>query len=141
MTADEVELAERLEIPIYGSDPELNWLGSKTGSRRVFAEEDVPHPIGLDIACADDLSEALREIAPAGPEARGAVLKLDRGVSGLGNALLDLEQASRDLHAAVELEDEELTVEQYLAALDDEGGIVEERIEGEVFQVPACSCA
>jgi hypothetical protein len=137
MTPDEVELAERLEIPIYGSDPELNWLGSKTGSRRVFAEEDVPHPIGLDIAGADDLSEALREIRARSPEARSAVLKLDRGVSGLGNALLDLEQASRDLHAAVELEDEELTVEQYLAALDDEGGIVEERIEGEVFRSPS----
>ena len=78
--------------------------------------------------------------APRDPRAQsggpGAVLKLDRG-GGLGNALLDLEQASRDLHAAVELEDEELTVEQYLAALDDEGGIVEERIEGEVFRSPS----
>jgi len=137
MTADEVGLAESLGIPIYGSDPELNWLGSKTGSRRVFAEEDVPHPIGLDVSGTDDLADALQELRARSPGARGAVLKLDRGVSGLGNALLDLEVASRDLHGAVELEDEELSVEQYLAALDDEGGIVEERIEGPAFRSPS----
>jgi hypothetical protein len=137
MTADEVALAEALEIPIYGSDPALNWLGSKTGSRRVFAEEDVPHPIGLDVAGVDDLFAALEQLRARSPQARGAVLKLDRGVSGLGNALLDLDGASRDLHSAIELEDEELSVEQYLAALDDEGAIVEERIEGEVFRSPS----
>lgn len=137
MTADEVALAESLEIPIYGSDPALNWLGSKTGSRRVFAEEGVPHPIGLDVGGTDDLPDALRELRARSPDARGAVLKLDRGVSGLGNALLDLERASRDLHSAIELEDEELSVEQYLAALDDEGGILEERIEGEAFRSPS----
>jgi hypothetical protein len=137
MTADEVALAEALGIPIYGSDPDLNWLGSKTGSRRVFAEEDVPHPAGLDVAGADDLPGALRELRARSPRARGAVLKLDRGVSGLGNALLDLERATRDLHSAIELEDEELSLEQYFAALDDEGGIVEERIEGEVFRSPS----
>src|SRR5262249_8767977 len=47
MPPDEVGLAEALQLPIYGSDPVLNWLGSKTGSRRVFMEEDVQHPVGL----------------------------------------------------------------------------------------------
>lgn len=37
-SADEVELAVRLGVPLYGADPELDWLGTKTGSRRVFAE-------------------------------------------------------------------------------------------------------
>ena len=137
MTADEVALAEALEIPIYGSDPELNWLGSKTGSRRVFSEEDVPHPIGLDVGSSGDLPDALRELRSRSPGASAAVLKLDKGVSGLGNALLDLELAGRDLHSAIDLEDEELDVEQYLAALDDGGGIVEERIEGGVFRSPS----
>lgn len=62
-------------------------------------------------------------------------------MSGLGNALLDLERASRDLHSAIELEDEELTVEQYLAALDGEGGILEERIEGRRSAARASSFA
>ena len=50
MTSDEVGLAEALQLPIYGSDPELNWMGSKTGSRSVFADEGVQHPAGLDVA-------------------------------------------------------------------------------------------
>ncbi|HXG77674.1 MAG TPA: hypothetical protein VNJ53_13995, partial [Gaiellaceae bacterium] len=49
MTEDEERLAVALQLPIYGSDPALNWLGTKTGSRRVFAEEDVPHPAGLEV--------------------------------------------------------------------------------------------
>ena len=137
MTPDEVVLAELLQIPIYGSDPNLNWLGSKTGSRRVFEEEGVPHPVGLDVAGTGDLSAALEELRARSPHARGAVLKLDQGVSGLGNALIDLEVADRDLGAALTLEDEEITVEQYLAAFDDEGGIVEEQIVGESFRSPS----
>jgi hypothetical protein len=137
MTADEVALAEALQLPIYGSDPNLNWLGHKTGSRRIFEEEDVPHPAGLDVRGSDDLPEALRELRGRSPQARKAVLKLDRGVSGLGNAILELDGAGSDLRSALRLEDEDITVEEYLAALDDQGGIVEERIAGEDFRSPS----
>jgi hypothetical protein len=136
MTEDEVELAVALGLPAYGSDPALNWLGTKTGSRRVFAEEDVPHAAGLDVAGRRDLAGALREVRERSPDARRAVLKLDQGVSGLGNAIVDL-VAGDDVREAIELEDPELSVDDYLAALDDEGGIVEERIEGEDFRSPS----
>jgi PGM1 C-terminal domain len=137
MTAYEVGLAEALQLPIYGSDPELNWLGSKTGSRRVFLDEDVQHPVGLDVRGVDDLAPALLEVRERSPSAQAAVLKLDLGVSGLGNALLDLDAADRDLRSAIELEDGELDVEQYLALLDEQGGIVEERIAGDDFRSPS----
>ena len=137
MTSDEVGLAEALQLPIYGSDPELNWLGSKTGSRSVFTDEGVQHPAGLDVRSSDDLADALSELGGRSPSATSAVLKLDLGVSGLGNALLDLAAAKRDLRAAIELEDEEIDVEQYLALLDEQGGIVEERIEGDDFRSPS----
>jgi hypothetical protein len=137
MTSDEVRLAVELSLPIYGSDPALNWLGTKRGSRRVFAEEDVPHPVGLEVDGEADLAAALREVKTRSPAARGAVLKLDGGVSGLGNALLDLAVAADDLRGAIEVEDPELTVEEYFAALDDQGGIVEERIEGDPFRSPS----
>ena len=137
MTADEVALAEQLQLPIYGCDPALGWLGSKTGSRGVFADEDVRHPTGLDVRDSDDLPAALAELRGRSPAARYAVLKLDEGVSGLGNALLDVGAAVRDLHAAIELEDEEIDLEQYLSALDEQGGIVEERIEGDDFRSPS----
>ena len=137
MTADEVALAERLQLPIYGCDPALNWLGSKTGSRRVFADEDVRHPVGLDVGGSHDLPDALAELRGRSRHARTAVLKLDQGVSGLGNALLDLDEAARDPRAAIELEDEEIDVDQYLALLDEQGGILEERIEGDDFRSPS----
>ena len=137
MTEDEAELAVRLGLPIYGCDPALNWLGTKTGSRRVFDEEGVPHPVGLDVDGQRDLPRALREIRQRTPSARKAVLKLDRGVSGLGNALVDLSAPEDAPLAGIELEDPEASLADYLAALDDEGGIVEERIEGEVFWSPS----
>jgi hypothetical protein len=137
MTTDEVQLAARLELPIYGCDPELLWLGTKKGSRRVFEEEGVPHPAGLDVDGERDLPAALRELRGRSPGARGAVLKLDRGVSGLGNALIDLDVSRDDFLASIEVEDPELTVDEYLAALDADGGIVEERIEGEHLRSPS----
>jgi len=137
MTDDEVGVAEALQLPIYGCDPALNWLGSKTGSRKVFVEEGVQHPVGLDVRGTDDLSDALDELRARTPAARSAVLKLDLGVSGLGNALLDLATAARDLRAAIQLEDATVGIEHYLAMFDEQGGIVEELIEGEDFRSPS----
>ena len=45
--------------------------------------------------------------------------------------------AAHDLRSAIELEDEEIDVEQYLALLDEQGGIVEERIDGDEFRSPS----
>ncbi len=135
MTQDEATLAEALQLPIYGCDPALNWLGSKTGSRRVFVEEDVSHPVGLDVRGSDELADALDELRALRPAARRAVLKHDLGVSGLGNALVDLE--ATDLLAGIRLEDETIDVDEYVALLDQQGGIVEELIEGEDFRSPS----
>jgi hypothetical protein len=137
MTADEVKLAVALGIPAYGSDPSLNWLGTKSGGRRLFDEEGVLHPVGLELDDPRDVAGALSELRRRRPEARKAVLKIDEGVSGLGNALVDLERWDAGLEAAIALEDEEISVNDYLAALADGGGIVEELIEGESFASPS----
>ena len=131
---DEVELAVRLGLPLYGADPALEWLGTKTGSRRVFADEGVPHARGFDVANEQDVLRAIGEL-----DCKTAILKLDRGVSGLGNALVDVETAlaGSGLAPALQQEDTEQEVEAYLAALADQGGIVEERIDGEDFRSPS----
>jgi hypothetical protein len=134
MTADEMQLAIELGLPIFGGHPGLNWLGTKRGSRGLFAEEGVPHATGLEVDGRGDLPRALDELRAGG--ARAAVLKLDQGVSGLGNALVDL-TAEGHLRDAIALEDQELTLDEYLDALDEEGGIVEERIDGEDFRSPS----
>src|ERR671918_71947 len=43
---DEVELAVRLGLPLYGADPELEWLGAENGRRRGLAEEGAAPPPG-----------------------------------------------------------------------------------------------
>ena len=122
----EVGLAVRLGIPLFGAEPALAWLGTKKGSRQVFADEGVPHPRGFEVDGRRDLERALADLGGEG----AAIVKLDRGVSGLGNAQLDLARAADGLEAALEVEDTELTVNDYLHALDDQGGIVEELVVG-----------
>ncbi len=47
-TVYEAELGSRLGIPVYGPDPSLSFLGTKSGSRRTFAEAGVPYPAGRE---------------------------------------------------------------------------------------------
>lgn len=143
MSQAEVELAVRLGLPIYGSDPSLLWLGTKTGSRRVFAEEGVPLPAGVEgVAGLPDVIEAIREIRSARPDLREVVVKLDRGVGGLGNAVVNVAGAHsrRELERrALEarLEDEGPGVERFYADLARETGIVEERIQADEVRSPS----
>ena len=48
-----------LGIPMYGADPRFFPLGTKTGCRRLFAEEGVRHPIGFeDLHTIDEVVDA-----------------------------------------------------------------------------------
>jgi hypothetical protein len=147
-TEDDVELAVELGIPMYGADPRHFHLGTKTGCRRLFAETGVPHPLGHeDLHSVEDLVGAIRQMRAARPGMARAIVKLDEGSSGSGNASLDLtglpEPGSADEPKlieerirAMELESEKRTMDQYLAALSD-GAIVEERIEGAEMRSPS----
>lgn len=42
----ERELSVQLDIPLFGVDPDLNYWGTKSGSRQIFAEAGIPHPDG-----------------------------------------------------------------------------------------------
>src|SRR5207342_2161291 len=47
-TSLERDVALSLGIPMYGADPRLVEWGSKSGCRRLFAEEGVQHPMGVE---------------------------------------------------------------------------------------------
>jgi hypothetical protein len=136
MTADEVGLAEGAPAPDLRLRSGLNVLGSKTGSRRLFADEGVQHPVGLDVRGRGDLAEALAEIRGAARRDVGRAQARSRCQRARERAARS-RRRERDLEAAIELEDEEIDVEQYLALLDEQGGIVEERIEGDDFRSPS----
>ena len=130
---------------MYGADPKFAALGSKSGSRRLFAEVGVPHPLGREgLHSSGDVVEALVELLSARPDLEAVVFKHDEGVSGLGNAVLDvggLDGASpaRVEERLMELrpEDPHSSAEQFLGRLADIGGIVEERVVASEIRSPS----
>ena len=146
----ERDVALTLDVPVYGSDPRLEVWGTKSGSRRLFAEEGVPHPRGAeDVRTVADAVAALAALrVPGRPDPVGAVVKLNEGVSGLGNAFVDLHGlaaadaagAGAELRARVgsmQLEGPDARLEPYLASLAAQGGVVEERIAGTEVRSPS----
>ncbi|WP_392542912.1 peptide ligase PGM1-related protein [Oryzobacter telluris] len=146
-TALERDLAIVLGIPMYGADPRLFELGTKTGCRRVFARAGVRHPSGHeDLHAREEVLAALVDLHRAG--AREAMVKLNEGVSGKGNAVVDLtgvpaggtpghEDAVAERMQGMELEDERIDVDTFLAKLAQRGGIVEERVTGDEIRSPS----
>jgi hypothetical protein len=145
----ERDLAIALGIPMYGADPRFFHLGTKTGCRRLFQEEGVPHPLGYeDLHSAEEMVAALEKLRGERPGAAKAVVKLNEGVSGEGNANVDLtglpdpgdpaERAALEQRfRAMEFELEGATYDEYIGKLGQRGGIVEERIVGEEIRSPS----
>ncbi len=92
VTPQERTLAVRLGIPIYGCDPDLAHLGSKSGSRETFRRAGVPLPYGHEnLRDANDVTHALADLKRRDPSLRRAMIKLDEGFSGEGNAVFSFD--------------------------------------------------
>jgi len=90
-TTLERDLALALGVPLYGADPRLLPLGTKTGCRRLFAQTGVSHPQGFEnVHDLEDVVDALVRLRAARPSATDAIVKLNDGVSGRGNATVEL---------------------------------------------------
>ncbi len=148
-TDREKELALRLGIPMYGADPKFFPLGTKSGCRKIFLEEGVAHPLGYEnVASKDDVIQAVTQMRATKPAIKQVLVKLNEGVSGEGNALVDLTGVppSGDSNEAAALEDrleamrfelKGITYDSYMKKLEARRGIVEERITGEEFRSPS----
>lgn len=87
----EREISVKLDIPLLAADPALLHLGTKSGSRRVFAECGIPHPDGSELVWdTEALVEAAVALWERQPQLQRMVIKLNEGFSGEGNALLNL---------------------------------------------------
>jgi hypothetical protein len=146
-TALERSLAVQLGIPLYGCDPQLLEWGSKSGSRRAFREAGVDLPDGVEnLRDPIDLAAGLASLKARHPSLARAVVKLNQGFSGEGNAVFSYagcpdEHTERwiaahlPLNLAIEARD--LGWERYAAKLTEQGGIVEEWITGEGLRSPS----
>lgn len=147
VTEQERTLALRLNLPIYGCDPDLLHWGSKSGSRRIFREAGIDMPEGFeDLHGAEEVADALVELRARRPDIRRAVVKLDEGFSGEGNAIFSYESApqGQELKTWINgrlpdlaFEAKDMTWEMFSEKLSGMGGIVEEFIEGEMKQSPS----
>jgi hypothetical protein len=145
-TNREKELALQLGIPMYGADPKFFPLGTKSGCRKIFIEENVPHPLGREnISSKDELFNAIVSMRVAKPGIEQVMVKLNEGVSGEGNAVIDLRGLPSLLVKAtleerlrgMKFELQGATYDSYMKMLQERQGVVEERIMGEEFRSPS----
>ncbi len=148
-TDNEREVALRLDIPMYAADPRFFAFGTKSGCRRIFAQENVPHPLGYEnLASENDLKEAIMAMRREKADIRKVIVKLNEGVSGWGNASLDLDGlpepgSAGEVSALVsrmkdmKFEASDLVYDVYMQRLSDQGGIVEELITGTEIRSPS----
>ncbi len=130
----ERKLAVLLGIPLNGVDPALCYLGTKSGSRKVFREAGVALPDGAeDLRSEDDVVAALDALRARRPGIRRAVLKLDQSFSGEGNAIFRypktswrgaIRDAMADLTFSIPTEPD-----AYRRKFAEMGGIVEESLD------------
>jgi len=150
-TVLERTLAVRLGIPMYATDPALASLGTKSGSRRVFREAGIPTPDGFeDVSTEEGVAEAIAALKRRRPALPAAVVKLDEGFSGEGNATFDLRQAPdgsglaawvrRRLPTELVFEAKDESWETYSGKLSTMGGIVECFVSGADPASPSVQC-
>jgi hypothetical protein len=124
VTPLELRLAEELDVHLYGPHPEIVSLGSKSGARRIATMAGVPVLPGTEhVTSRAELVEALRALRPAA----AAVVKLNNGFSGQGNAIVDLGALREPLEETptVFCAGEE-SWSSFLPKIESEGAIVEE---------------
>src|SRR3954468_23361804 len=87
----EAALGKALGLPVHGADPKLARLGTKSGARELFARAGVAHPLGIEhVSTRADVIAAIGRLRAVRPRLGQVVVKLDDGVSGEGNATVEL---------------------------------------------------
>lgn len=151
VTEAERKLAVALQIPVFGCDPDLQDLGNKSNSRKIFKACGIPTAPGFeDLYTKEDVVKALLKLKQENPGLRKAVVKLNEGFSGDGNAVFTYAEATmgEGLYESLEAQlTERLEVvargmsrEQFLQKMAQAGGIVEGFIEGRYKESPSVQC-
>ncbi len=147
-TPYERRLAVELGLPMYACDPDLVHLGNKSMSRSLFRDLGMDLPEGHEhLRDRGDLVEALVDLHNRRPMLDRAVVKLNDGFSGEGNAIIDLRaledvpdvrtEVGRRLTQELRFEAESESWSSYETKFEAMGGIVEELIEEPKRQSPS----
>lgn len=134
VTPAEWALAEALGVPVDGPRAELVALGSKTGSRRVARRAGVGVFDGDEgLFSLEEVADAVEELRARRPRAARAVVKLNNGFSGQGNAMVDIDGPVGDISASpATFCAAEESWPSFASKIAAEGAIVEELADGAI---------
>lgn len=149
VTPLEEKFSLKIGVPLYGCSSEKCIWGSKSGSRKIFKRAGVIFPNGFeDLYSKDAVIESLIELKLNYPKLRKAVVKLNEGFSGDGNAIFNYEGIEDDIHQKIydELPKrikfvcQAVDFKLFFEKLEQMGGIVEEFLDGEIKTSPSVQC-
>ncbi len=151
VTDKERKLAVELGLPIYGCDPDLFDLGNKSNGRKLFKAAGLNVPLGFeDLHSEKEIINALTQLKKDNPALRKAVVKLNDGFSGDGNAIYSYdsikpkddvaEKVRSHFYAKLKTVATDLKLNDFLSKFNSMGGIVEEFVEGDIKTSPSVQC-
>lgn len=151
-TEIERKLAGKLDIPVFGCHPSLNYWQTKSGNKTIFRRANIPMPEGIEnIKSKEDLLFSVLNLWRTRPGQLKYMVKLDSGVSGEGNALLTLDMEFQEFDQfsinekldyietrleKMRFQQKDLDFAEFIERMQ-AGGIIEEFIEGEDFYSPS----
>lgn len=152
VTEKEEMLSVLLDTPIYGCDPSLLWIGTKSGCRSLFKKLGIPVAEGFEhLRDEKDIASSLAALKRKNPLLRKAVVKMNDGFSGDGNAIFhysDLHQSDVDLELNIlqalpghlHVIAAGMSYPVFMTKFNSMGGIVEEFIDGDIKTSPSVQC-
>ncbi|HET7483355.1 MAG TPA: hypothetical protein VFK89_10885, partial [Actinomycetota bacterium] len=131
VTGAEERISEAAGLPLYGPDPRLAALGTKSGAREVAIDAGVPVPVGAgDLYSVEELDRAVGDILRKSPSVRRVVVKLNNGFSGQGNAIVDVSGNDGTItERPTDFCAEEESWPTFVAKVEREGAVVEELLD------------
>lgn len=151
ITPLEKSLAVKLEIPLFGTDPSMFYEGSKSGARKTFRLCGIEMPDGdEDLKSKEDIVKSLARLKRKNPGLRKAVIKMNDGFSGDGNAIYRYPDLEIDDLLETKILDtlseftrpvsHDVSLDLFFEKFIEMEGIVEEFLEGEIKVSPSVQC-
>lgn len=151
ITALEKTMSVQLGIPLFGTDPDKFYEGSKSGGRKNFRAAGVNFPDGFeDLHTKQDVVKSLAALKQKDISLRKAVVKLNDGFSGDGNAIYNYPVINDNIGIEKIIEESfsehfktvatDVSEKLFFEKLQHMGGIVEVFLEGEIKMSPSVQC-
>jgi len=151
VTSLERTLSVQLQVPVFGCDPDLYELGNKSNGRKIFRECGLQVPFGFeDLHSTRDILEALTALKKHDPGIKKAVVKVNDGFSGDGNAIFSFVELGKkgdsknwireNLRQNLKIVSDDLSYDMFMEKFKQMGGIVEAFVEGKRKASPSVQC-